>query len=258
MSALYFKKLRQQQNPDAVSSSESDSEDEQIPQKKKKQQEKAKPTTEEYDDAEDLFVVDRTGKEAKESDFQSADLLGTSYLEPYEMDKDLKELLDKAIVGPKFENNYQPQARLLGRNAAARAKKAERERTKGSDWFNLPATELTEEHKRDLELLQMRSTLDPLAHYRRNDRSVLPKYFQVGRVVDAPEDFYSSRMLKKERKKTMVDEILYNEESLTKAKKKYAEIRQKEQTKRRGAFQRFGNRKSHKQQREAKMKNKKK
>ncbi|ULU08060.1 hypothetical protein L3Y34_019263 [Caenorhabditis briggsae] len=258
MSALYFKKLRQQQNPDAVSSSDDSDSDEEIP-KKNKQQKEPQPQEEDFADANDIFVVDRAGGDdsAKEGNFLSVDLLGTSYLEPYEMDKDLKELLDKAVVGPKFENNHQPQTRLLGRNALARYKKAEREKTKGSDWFNLPATELTEEHKRDLEYLQMRSTLDPLAHYKRNDRAVLPKYFQVGRVVDAPEDFYSSRMLKKERKKTMVDEILHNEESLSKAKKKFAEIRAKEQTKRRGAFQRFGGaRKSHKQQREAKMKNK--
>ncbi|CCD64713.1 Fcf2 pre-rRNA processing C-terminal domain-containing protein [Caenorhabditis elegans] len=252
MSALYFKKLRKQQNPDVSSSEDSDS-DEEIPKKKQKQQ---KPVAEEFDD----FVVDRAVREEapKEGAFEAVDLLGTSYLEPYEMDKDLQELLEKSVVGPKFEGDHQPQNRLLGRNAAARLKKSEREKTKGSAWFNLPATELTDEHKRDLEFLQMRSTLDPLAHYRRNDRAVLPKYFQVGRVVDAPEDFYSSRMVRKERKKTMVDEILHNEESLSKAKKKYAEIRQKEQSKRRGAFQKFGNRKSHKQQRESKMKNKKK
>ncbi|PIC21992.1 hypothetical protein B9Z55_026635 [Caenorhabditis nigoni] len=70
-------------------------------------------------------------------------------------------------------------------------KKADREKIKSSDFiffspsfFNLPATELTEEHKRNLEYLQMRSTLDPLAHYKRNDRAMLPKYFQDGRVVD--------------------------------------------------------------------------
>uniref|UniRef100_A0A1I7UKN7 Fcf2 domain-containing protein n=1 Tax=Caenorhabditis tropicalis TaxID=1561998 RepID=A0A1I7UKN7_9PELO len=251
MSALYYKKLREKQNPGALSSSDSDSEDE-TP--RKPVQKPSEP--ESFDD--DLFVIDRVGKEAEEGRFETIDLAGTTYFEPYEMDKDLKELLDKAVVGPEKEKDFQPQARLMGRRAAARARKAEREKTKGSAWFNLPATELTDEHKRDLEFLQMRSTLDPLAHYKRNDRSVLPKYFQVGRVVDAPEDWYSSRMVKKERKKTMVDEILHNEESLSKAKKKYAEIRQKEQTKRRGAFQRFGSRKSHKQQREAKMKNKKK
>jgi Fcf2 pre-rRNA processing len=31
----------------------------------------------------------------------------------------------------------------------------------GKDWFNMPALELTEERKNDLELLQMRGALDP-------------------------------------------------------------------------------------------------
>ncbi|PIC11499.1 hypothetical protein B9Z55_029045 [Caenorhabditis nigoni] len=118
-----------------------------------------KPALQEKDfaDAHDIFVVDRAGGDeaSRESNFQSVDLLGTSYPEPYEMDK---ELLNKAVVGPKFEIKHQSLTQLLCQNALAR-------HNKGLDWFNLPATELTEEHKRDLEYLQMRSTLDTLAHY---------------------------------------------------------------------------------------------
>jgi hypothetical protein len=44
----------------------------------------------------------------------------------------------------------------------------------------MPATELTDEYRRDLELLQMRAHIDPKAQYRKNDLKVLPKYFQVG------------------------------------------------------------------------------
>ncbi|KAK6044643.1 Fcf2 pre-rRNA processing [Cooperia oncophora] len=61
----------------------------------------------------------------------------------------------------------------------------------------------------------MRAAIDPLAFYRRNDRSVLPI---VGRVVDAPQDFYSSRMTKKERKRTMLDELL-SDQRLTQSKR---------------------------------------
>lgn len=39
--------------------------------------------------------------------------------------------------------------------------------------------DLTEENQRDLEFLQMRRSLDPKSHYRRKDRNVLPKYFEV-------------------------------------------------------------------------------
>ncbi|PIC21993.1 hypothetical protein B9Z55_026636 [Caenorhabditis nigoni] len=66
------------------------------------------PREEDFADADNILVVDRaSGDEAsKEGYFQSVDLLGTCYLEPHEMDKDLKELLDKAVVGAKFENNH--------------------------------------------------------------------------------------------------------------------------------------------------------
>ncbi|CAO4387902.1 unnamed protein product [Caenorhabditis nigoni] len=141
----------------------------QLRRRRRDSEEEKEPAPQEKDfaDADDIFDVDRAGGDEalKKGNFQSSDLLGTSYLEPYEMYKDLKKLLDKVVVGPKFENNHQPQTRLLGQNALARHKKVEGEKTKGSDWFNLPATELTEEHKRDLEYLQMRSTLDTLAHY---------------------------------------------------------------------------------------------
>lgn len=40
-------------------------------------------------------------------------------------------------------------------------------------------TELTDENRRDLELLQMRAEIDPKSQYRKNDLKVLPKYFQV-------------------------------------------------------------------------------
>lgn len=54
-----------------------------------------------------------------------------------------------------------------------------REKTKGVKWFNMPATEVTDEVKNDLEILQMRSVLDPKHFYKKNDFKVLPKYFQV-------------------------------------------------------------------------------
>ncbi|VDM59879.1 unnamed protein product [Angiostrongylus costaricensis] len=133
-------------------------------------------------------------------------------------------MLDKAVCGPSFEKNYAGTAKLIGNRAAKRLRKLEREKTKGRDWFDLPAPELTDETKADLELLQMRAAIDPLAFYRRNDRSVLPKYFQVGRVVDAPEDFYSGRMTKKERKRTMLDELLYNEAFIQSKREKRAGI----------------------------------
>ena len=43
----------------------------------------------------------------------------------------------------------------------------------------MPATELTEERKHDLAVLQMRKVLDPKRFYKAHDLKAAPKYFQV-------------------------------------------------------------------------------
>merc|ERR1711974_482109 len=71
--------------------------------------------------------------------------------------------------------SYSPK---VGKRKMKKLKRAEREKNKGKDWFNMPALELTEERKADLELLQMRGVLDPKRFYKRSDKEGLPKYFQ--------------------------------------------------------------------------------
>lgn len=46
----------------------------------------------------------------------------------------------------------------------------------------------------------------------------------MGRYVDAPADFYSERLTKKAKKKTLVDELLADAEFRRYNKRKYAEI----------------------------------
>lgn len=98
----------------------------------------------------------------------------------------------------------------------------------GPNWFNLPATEITEELKNDLEVLQMRSALDPKQFYKKNDLKVLPKYFQVGHVVDTPLDFYNNRNVRKNKKRTMVDELMANAEFQKFQKRKFKEVLEKQ------------------------------
>lgn len=49
----------------------------------------------------------------------------------------------------------------------------------------MPATKRTTEIEKDLEVLQMRSALDPKRFYKKNDLKTLPKYFQVIALIDA-------------------------------------------------------------------------
>jgi len=112
----------------------------------------------------------------------------------------------------------------IGKKKMKKLKKAEREKTKGSDWYNMPALEMTEERQRDLELLQMRGVLDPKRFYKKNATDTLPKYYQIGTVVDTAADFYTDRVPKKDRKQTMVDELLADAEFKKFQKRKYIEI----------------------------------
>ncbi|ESO05734.1 hypothetical protein HELRODRAFT_77508, partial [Helobdella robusta] len=86
--------------------------------------------------------------------------------------------------------------------------------TKGKGWFDMPVQEMTEEKLNDLKIIQMRGMLDPKHFYKKTDArpGVLPKFFQTGTVVETSADFYSDRIPKKERKTTLVDELLHDAE----------------------------------------------
>ncbi|KAI1340451.1 Fcf2-domain-containing protein [Xylariaceae sp. FL0016] len=93
----------------------------------------------------------------------------------------------------------------------------------GERWFNMPRTDLTPELRRDLQLLRSRDVLDPKRHYKKDTLKV-PEYSQVGTIVAGPTDFFNSRLTKKERKRTLLEEVLENEDSTRRFKSKYGEI----------------------------------
>jgi hypothetical protein len=97
--------------------------------------------------------------------------------------------------------------------------------TAGPDWFNLPKTELTAELKRDLQLIRMRSVLDPKRHYKKeNGKAKIPEYSQVGTIIEGPTEFFSGRITKKDRKKNFVEEALALERQNRRFETKYREI----------------------------------
>ncbi|CAI9776164.1 unnamed protein product [Fraxinus pennsylvanica] len=98
--------------------------------------------------------------------------------------------------------------------------------TAGKNWFDMPAPVLTPELKKDLQLLKLRSAIDPKRHYKKGDSKskTLPKYFQVGTVIESAEDFYTGRLTKKERKATLADELLSDHKLGIYRKRKVREI----------------------------------
>ncbi|WVZ73830.1 hypothetical protein U9M48_022093 [Paspalum notatum var. saurae] len=81
--------------------------------------------------------------------------------------------------------------------------------TTGKGWFDMPAPTITPELKKDLQILQLRHVMDPKRHFKRAGKSkALPMYFQVGTVVEPASEFFTGRLTKRERKTTLVDEVL--------------------------------------------------
>ncbi|KAF5307351.1 hypothetical protein FQR65_LT07068 [Abscondita terminalis] len=138
--------------------------------------------------------------------------------------QDVEDLLKKSVITNEFESLHSiPQYEVAEKHRRLLRKK-EAAKSKGKKWYGLPATEITKEIKQDLQVLRMRSALDPKRFYKKNDLKVLPKYFQIGKVIDSPLDYYNGRLTQKERKKTLVDELLADAEFNTYNKRKYKEI----------------------------------
>ena len=97
--------------------------------------------------------------------------------------------------------------------------------TAGTEWFNLPKTDLTPELKRDLQLIKMRGILDPHRHYKKDGGKMqAPAYSQVGTIIEGPTEFYTGRINKKDRHQTLVEEVLAQEEQSGKFNNKYQNI----------------------------------
>ena len=108
----------------------------------------------------------------------------------------------------------------------------ERSKTKGKDWFNMPVGNLTEQAKNDLAVIKMRSGLHKDRFYKSNDNDNLPKFFQMGTVLDDATDYYSTRVNRKDQKKTILEELINDAKVKKFTKKNYAVIQEKEEKRR--------------------------
>ncbi|XP_031719693.1 deoxynucleotidyltransferase terminal-interacting protein 2 [Anarrhichthys ocellatus] len=134
------------------------------------------------------------------------------------------EVMKKSVIGPEFEKKDAVPPYSESKRAVKLKNRTERAKSTGDGWFNMKAPEITQELKGDLQVLKMRGSMDPKRFYKKNDRDGFPKYFQVGTVVDNPVDFYHSRVPKRARKRTMVEELLSDAEFRHNNKKKYQHI----------------------------------
>jgi len=142
----------------------------------------------------------------------------------------LDKILEKSIIKSDFERlHVVPPYELSKHQLKIHKRREKRKMGTGAGWFNMHAPQITPEIRHDLEILRMRSVLNPKHFYKKNDMKALPKHFHVGKVMDSSMDFYSSRLTKKERKKTIVDELMADAEFTKYNKRKYKEIIEEKQ-----------------------------
>ena len=95
------------------------------------------------------------------------------------MNPKLMSQLDASMAGDQA-HVIEPK---MGKRALKKAKKDQREKKEGlgAAWFGMKAPEVTDELKRDLEVLKMRGAIDPKRFYKKTGTQDegLPKYFQV-------------------------------------------------------------------------------
>lgn len=101
--------------------------------------------------------------------------------------------------------------------------KLDKENNSGEKWFNMPKPELTPQLKRDLQVLRMRHVWDPKRHYKKNN-DPLPKYFHTGTVIQGNTEFFSARIARKDRKKTIAEELMSDTHSYDYYRRKHAEV----------------------------------
>ncbi|KAJ5675897.1 hypothetical protein N7462_008794 [Penicillium macrosclerotiorum] len=152
-----------------------------------------------------------------------------STLEPYVHQGDEIATVDSAqLIDPKQKelSNSLRSVQVPMHSASKKDKP-----TAGPDWFDLPKTVLTPELKRDLQLLRMRSVLDPKRHYKKeNGKAKPPEFSQVGTIIQGPTEFFSGRITKKDRKKTFVEEAMALERENRRFESKYRDIQSVKQS----------------------------
>ena len=106
-------------------------------------------------------------------------------------------------------------------------KKARRQHdnTAGNGWFNMNPTAMTDELKADLSIIANRNYLDPKKFYKSSDKFD-GKVLQVGTVIEGSSEFFSSRLVKRDRRQNLTEEIMADSGVSNYAKRKYTEMQQ--------------------------------
>lgn len=90
-------------------------------------------------------------------------------------------------------------------------------------YFDFQSTELTDAVRHDLEVLRMRTFINPKKHYKGSDHKWNPNQFQVGTVVLPAHEYYSQGGSKRELRKGALDSLKGDTAMLAYTKRKFME-----------------------------------
>lgn len=102
-------------------------------------------------------------------------------------------------------------------------RRKQHDNTAGSGWFNMTPTPMSSQLKTDLAIIRNRNYLDPKKFYKSTDKFD-GKILQVGTVIEGSAEYYSSRLVKKDRRQNLTEEIMADSTVSSYAKRKYHEI----------------------------------
>lgn len=106
-----------------------------------------------------------------------------------------------------------------------------------NDWHEIPEVKMTPELEKDLKIVENRGHLDPKRFYKSSGsgrkKGELPKRVHVGTVVAGAHEFYSARLTRKERRKSILDEVLSDSRIVRYTKNKLKALRQEKAIKKR-------------------------
>ncbi|BGP27948.1 deoxynucleotidyltransferase [Rhodotorula toruloides] len=103
--------------------------------------------------------------------------------------------------------------------------KANQPRTAGKQWFDLPATPMTPELKRELDALRLSNSLDPKKFLRQGaKKDKVGEFFQIGHVIAPSTRATTLSTPAIPQKRTFVEDLMEDEASRAYAKRKTKEV----------------------------------
>lgn len=145
-------------------------------------------------------------------------------LDRIQIERKEKELEAKRFIRPGFEQQHTLDYLRVGKREQKKRNKEERAQNAGPDWFNIKAPELDENIKLELEVVKMRRALFKKHQYKRKATDEINPHFHLGKVIEDGSEFYSSRIPRKQRGTSIVDELVKDSQFMKSTKERYGNI----------------------------------